>query len=123
MTTLFTSSFVRWRPEHGQPVSIALRRPTRLIPETATWPQCWPVTPRWSYFRAPHAEFDEAYVAQLDRYGAAYIAKALQQIARQTGAERLVLCCYEPRPGACHRGLLSAWVLLGTGEKIEEVTP
>lgn len=56
------------------------------------------------------------------RYGPQRIARRLHQISQETGSDRLVLCCWESRPQpVCHRGLVAAWMLVTTGERIDEV--
>jgi hypothetical protein len=122
VTTLYVSSYRAWTPRFGSPVVTSLTRP-KWLPEAADWPSLWPVTPRWAYFRAGPAEYERAYLAQLDRHGAKRIAEHLAGITRATGASRLVLLCWEADPGRCHRSLFSTWWLYATGEAIEEVTP
>lgn len=124
MTEIVTTSFREYRPDMGQPVSIALTVP-RDMPEAKEWPTCWVLTPRWSYFHSPYAEYDAAFCAQLERFGVAKINRALHAIAREAGAERLVLCCWEPAGVAesrCHRRLAAAWWLYQTGEPWPEAT-
>jgi len=106
----------------GVPVACSLLLP-RWLPEAQTWPRCWRVTPRFSYWRAGWPdEFWASYSAQLERYGARRIAQALHHIGAEAGAFRLVLCCFEPVAADCHRQMLSDWWLLRTGERIEELT-
>jgi hypothetical protein len=126
VTKIVTASYRAWTPGLGQPVVTSLTRP-KWLPEAADWPNLWPVTPRWSFFRAEPAEFERAYIAQLNRYGPKAIAECLAEITRQTGRpDRLVLLCWE-WGGAdrgrdrCHRGLWAAWWLETTGEVVEEV--
>jgi len=126
-TTLFTSSYREWRPEHGAPVVISLQTP-RWLPEAKSWPKLWPATPRWSYFHASAEEYDRQFTAQLERCGVQAIARRLAEIASSgfaEPAERLVLLCWEPSEVAetqCHRRSFAAWWLLSTGEKITEIT-
>jgi hypothetical protein len=128
MTTLCTASYRAWRPWPGStPVVTSLTRPN-WIPEAAGWPALWPVTPRWSYFRAGPEEFERRYVSQLERYGAKRIVCELALITRQTGASTLVLLCWEwggPDGGRdrCHRGIWARWWLESTGEIVEEILP
>jgi hypothetical protein len=121
VTTLHTCSWQTYRPELGQPVRTSLGKPRWLLPEAASWPVCWEATPRGHYFGAPAEVFEDCYVDQLERYGTRRIAKRLAAIARETGAETLLLCCFEPLPSQCHRGTFSRWWLLRTGERISEV--
>lgn len=124
MTELLTACYRRWVPSAGQPVVLSLTTP-RDLPEAKTWPVLHVGTPRWSYFRAPYHEFDAAYVAQLERFGPAKIARALHAIARETEAKRLILCCWEDANPeiTCHRRLFARWWLLATGEEIPELDP
>lgn len=120
-----TSSYQAWRPGSGSPVSISLTRP-RWRPEAAAWPQCWALCPRWQYFRAPAAEFDAAYLAQLDRYGVQRIHADLSRIAREAyeaPSQRLVLVCWETRDveTTCHRRLFARWLLETCGELVPEL--
>jgi Protein of unknown function, DUF488 len=119
MTTLHTASYRAWTPGLGAPVRTSLGTPR--IDGAADWPRCRPITPRWSYLRASAEVYIAAYLAQLDRYGARRIAQELAAITRETGAERLVLMCFEADPERCHRSLLSAWWLEATGESITEI--
>lgn len=120
MTELFTASYSRWRPELGQPVRASLGVP-RWIPDAKTWPRCWAITPRYSYWRSP--DWEDQYVAQLRRYGAAHIARELETIAREHQAERILIMCFEVSPADCHRGAFAAFWLAETGELITEITP
>jgi hypothetical protein len=123
---LATASYGSWRPGTGSPVAISLTRP-RWRPETADWPCCWLLTPRWAWFHAPAEEFDRQYLAQLERYGVQRIHAALARIAREAyeaPSERLVLCCWEAPETCettCHRRTFAAWWLHQTGELVEEV--
>ena len=122
---IVTSSFGAWRPEHGTPVVTSLGTP-KWMPEARTWPKLWPACPRWSYFKASFDEFDRAFIAQLERYGARAIAARMAEIARDAFAEpsdRLVLLCWEADSERCHRGLFAAWWFRATGERIEELDP
>ena len=119
MTELVTCSYAAWRPSLGQPVVASLGLP-RDRPEAAGWPRCWVITPRWTYWKA--ADWQDQYLNQLDRFGARKIARALHQIGRETGAQRLAVLCFESVPELCHRGLLAEWWLRATGERINEIT-
>ena len=94
----------------------------KFRPEAQDWPRLWEVTPRWWYWRYERAEWDRAYLAQLNRYGPRRVARRLAEIAREQQADRLVVMCYEPLPADCHRGLFAAWWLTTTGERINEIT-
>ena len=118
---LHTCSYRAWRPELGQPVRTSLGKPKWLLPGAASWPLLWEATPRGHYFGAPAEAFEDAYLDQLTRYGILRIAKRLAVITRQTGAETLLLCCFEADREQCHRSLFSAFWLEATGERIEEI--
>jgi hypothetical protein len=118
---LHTCSWRAWRPELGQPVRTSLGKPKWLLPQAASWPLLWEVTPRGHYFNAPGPAFEDAYLDQLERYGARRIARRLAAISRETGEQTLLLCCFEANPEQCHRSLLSAWWKLATGEVITEM--
>jgi hypothetical protein len=120
---LLTSSYGAWRPEHGLPVVCSLTVP-RSLPEAKTWPRCWPLTPRWSYFHAPADEFGRAFAAQLGQYGPQRIAERLAEIASTGPADRLVLLCHERHPASpqdCHRLAFSRWWTERTGQPVTEL--
>lgn len=54
MTDVYTSCYRTFHPSMGQPVVCSLGRP-RNHAGFAAAPQCWPLTPRHSYFRQPDA--------------------------------------------------------------------
>jgi hypothetical protein len=123
MTDLLTASYSAFRPGAGQVVRTSLGTPKWLLPEAATWPALTEAMPRGAYFSAPGPAFEDAFVDQLEFYGPRRIARRLAEITRQTGAQTLLICCFEPLPANCHRGLFSAWWLLRTGEAIAEFDP
>lgn len=120
MTELATCSYLAWRPGFGQPVVRSLQLP-RWIGEASSWPRCILIAPRRSYFRAD--DWEDQYRAQLARYGAPRIGKALEAIAREHQAERLVLMCFEAEPERCHRGRFASSWIETTGERITELIP
>jgi hypothetical protein len=122
MTTIHTCSWAAWHRDLGQPVRTSLGKPKWLLPEAASWPLLWEATPRGWYFGAAPEAFEDAYLEQLDRYGARRIARRMAAITRETGAETILLCCFEPLPSSCHRGLFSAWWLHATGERIADIS-
>jgi hypothetical protein len=115
VTILHTCSYRAWRPELGQPVRTSLGKPKWLLPEAASWPVLWEATPRSDYFDASAAEFDRRYIGQLERYGARRIARRLGEIAHQTGAGVLLLCCFRGRARAVPP--LPVQRLLATGHR------
>jgi Protein of unknown function, DUF488 len=121
MTTLHTASYRAWTPRLGQPVVTSLMLPG-WIPEAQSWPRLWSVAPTWAQFAMKDpAEFEESYLARLERLGAQKVARALHAIARETGADALVLLCWEAEAERCHRSLWSSWWTATTGEKVTEV--
>ena len=122
MTNVFTCSYRVWEPDMGQPVVCSLTRPKWPGPHTETFalaPQCWPLTPRWSYFR--QATAGAQFEAQLARYGPQAIAKALQDIAAEFDAGSLVLLCHETDWTTCHRQRIARFLLETTGWMIREL--
>jgi hypothetical protein len=105
----------------GQPVRTSLGLP-KWITGAADWPRLWEATPRGWYFGAHPEAFEDAYLDQLERYGPKRIAARLAAITRETGAQTLLLCCFEPLPTDCHRGLFAQWWLHSVGEVIAEIT-
>ena len=127
VTDLATCCYRRWTATLGQPVRTSLTTP-KWIDGAEDWPRCWEITPRWTYFHAGAGEFEDSYLSQLGDYGTKRIARRLGQIARETGADRLVLLCWEwagPDGGRdrCHRGLWAQWWLESTGEVVPELSP
>lgn len=123
---LLTASYRTWRPGAGSPVATSLLVP-KWRPEAATWPRCWEVSPRWDYFKAAPAEFEAAYIAQLERYGVSRIMAALARIGRgayEEPSDRLALICWETTDAetACHRRLFARWLLETCGERVDELT-
>jgi hypothetical protein len=117
---LFTASFRSFRRSHGLPVVIALQLP-KWRDDCRDWPACHLLSPRWSYFYAPDAEFDRQYVAQLERFGFPRVKAVLERIAREHDADRLALICHEARREECHRALTARWLAAGLGESVDEV--
>jgi Protein of unknown function, DUF488 len=96
----------------------------RWRPEAREWPRCWLLTPtpKLAFHTDDRAEFRRGYLARLEEYGPAKVARTLERIARDHQAERLVLLCHELAPTRCHRGLIAEWLLATTGELITEAT-
>ena len=117
MTDVFTSCYRLWRPDMGLPVVCSLTRPKDEVWQHAA--SCWPLTPRWSYFKQPDA--GERFEAQLARYGPHEIARALQQIAVEHDASRLVLLCWEADWGSCHRRRIARFLLETSGWLVQEL--
>jgi hypothetical protein len=123
VTTLATASYRVWRPSMGQAVVTSRGLPRWRLAEASKWPRCWMLAPARSLWGLPREEFRGRYFAQLEEHGAEVIARQLERTARQTGADRLVLLCFEPVVADCHRGDFAAWWLVTTGERVEELLP
>lgn len=124
MTRLHTCAYGALRPGMGLPVVASLGLP-KWIPEAATWPRLWLLTPRPAYLRAPDSQ--QQYLAQIQRYGVQRISRALEHIAREHEAEHLLIMCFETlAPGQdaprCHRAWWAEWHFAQTGELVTEVT-
>jgi hypothetical protein len=58
------------------------------------------------------AEFETAYRARLDRFGAEKMKRVLSALADAAGADSVVLLCYEDLTDEaqhCHRTIFAAW--------------
>jgi uncharacterized protein DUF488 len=127
MTDVYTCSYRLWEPDMGAAVACSLTRPKPPkytgphLEAFAGAPQCWPLTPRWEYFRHPDA--GTRFEAQLARYGAQFLAAELQTIASDLGAGSLVLLCHEADWGSCHRQRIARYLLEQTGWLIRELGP
>lgn len=69
-------------------------------------------------------EFEAAYRARLDRFGVEKIRRVLVAIARDAGAEGVVLLCFEDVGDEgqwCHRTIFAAWWREHTGEEVIEL--
>ena len=121
MPQIFTTSFRRYRPEMGTAVVTSLGLP-KWLPEAQSWPRCWVITPTPTLFHlADDDEFARLYVERLDRFGAQKISRALQRIAVEHQAGKLVLLCHESDWDSCHRKLFAAWLMEATGELCREM--
>ena len=118
---LLTASYGTWRREFGAPVVASLSLP-KWLPESRAWPKCWALTPRWRYFDAEEHVFELAYLEQLDSYGVNGITTRLEQIAAETDATTLVICCFEADVFECHRGTFRSWWHENTGEWISDLS-
>jgi hypothetical protein len=70
------------------------------------------------------AEFEAAYRARLDRFGAEKIGRDLSALARGADAEGMVLLCYEDLEDEeqwCHRTIFAAWWHEQTGQDAVEL--
>lgn len=115
-------SYRAWRPGFEDLAVRASLGVPRWIGEAADWPYLHELAPRGHYFHAEPDEFDAAYLAQLERYGARHIARRFAEIAHGTGAGLIAVCCFEAERNECHRGLFADWWLTTTGEVVTEIT-
>ncbi|ETA66382.1 hypothetical protein [Haloechinothrix halophila] len=122
MVELFTCSHYRFASAMGQPVRISLMLP-RWRPEARDWPVCWTLCVRWRYFNAD--DWEQQYLAQLDRYGVAAIRSELEGIAAEHDTTQLVLLCFERQidPHGCHRRTFARWWWRHTRESVPELDP
>lgn len=70
------------------------------------------------------ADFERAYLAELEQAGAEKIDAMLSKISAQEGGQDLCLLCFEDltKPGqVCHRSMFAAWWFEQTGEAVEEL--
>jgi hypothetical protein len=118
---LFTASFRSFHLWMGQPVVISLQTP-KWMDLAKDWPVDHHLTPRWSYFSVPDEQFDEAYLAQLNRFGPEKIRAGLWHIAGETGQTRLVLLCHEAKRAECHRAMTAEWLETEFGHEVPELT-
>lgn len=71
------------------------------------------------------AAYREAYLAKLNRIGAAEIGGQLAVIQNANPGKDLVLLCFEDfrKPGLwCHRSMFAQWWTQQTGEEVQEMT-
>ncbi len=118
MIGLVTSSYRTYRLEIGVPVRISVERPGGCSRQLAgDLKELMPLG--LTRIESPD-EFDRLYVARLQHYGTERITHRLGQIAAATGADTLVLVCFEPTDHHCHRRLFAQWWQLRTGQGVPE---
>ncbi|AJC58550.1 hypothetical protein [Streptomyces sp. 769] len=125
MLTLFTNRYQAFQPSQGVPVRITLGAPRFKLPYSLTH-AVRELAPRRDYFSKPLAEFTAAYRADLDAFGAAWIAERLTAISKGQGDHRLVLLCFEDLSDPaqwCHRSIFAAWWKDVTGDEVRELGP
>lgn len=127
MVELATCSYSEFRESMGLPVQVSLGLPKFQLWYAADWNQqrVWEITPRHAYLRASDGEFTRRYLEQVQGYGADAIRRKFENLARVSGADRLVLLCFEglrtKGPNACHRRMFAKWWEQETGEVVPEL--
>ena len=94
----------------------------------------WPLPYRYKLLRllAPSrkafalqdlVEFEQAYLAGLEKIGAEKIAQALLKISHEHGGKPLALLCYENTHDGdtCHRRMFADWWKEQTGQEVPEL--
>jgi hypothetical protein len=121
---LGTCSYSAFRSTMGEPIRTSLGSPKfKLAYELRE--SMWSLTPRPKYLRSPFEEYRAEYVTQLERHGVASLSEQFEKVQAKTGAETLVVLCFEQlvRPGEwCHRRLFAEWWLGKTGQPVPELS-
>jgi hypothetical protein len=91
----------------GVPVRISIGTP-KWITGAEHFPAVTELMP-WGLMKLTGDEFDERYVARLDRVGPDRIADRLRSIGRDYGTT-LLLTCWEADPLGCHRSTAARWL-------------
>lgn len=119
---LFTAAYPKFNPDAGVPVRTSNGTPKFALryPLTEVAPL---VIPQWALVRSPmsDAEFDVAYMADLDQIGVEAFRGQFEKIAARAGDGRLVLLCFEASRSKCHRGAFARWWEERTGEVVREL--
>lgn len=116
-----TASWFAYRPDMGLAVRASIGTPKQLAVMPDPLEYLHAATPRHAYFRAPDAEFDRAFLAQLNEYGVEGITERIERMLRKHGAETAVLLCFEEDAQNCHRGMFAKWWEEQTGEKVPDL--
>lgn len=123
--SLATCSYTEWRPTMGTLARTSLERPKMSPARNERDRFVWEVSPRPQYRNSDKFEYEQAYLDQLDRFGAKQITNRFREIAIEVGGGRLVLCCFEVqskgRDNWCHRTMFRQWWLETVGEDIPEL--
>lgn len=117
---LATCSYGEYRQGMGLGVRSSLGEP-KWMPGLPWFEE---ITPQRWYLRKEWDEYVGHYRRQLDRHGPGKLAKKIEFLARQTGADTLVFLCYEKvsKPGNwCHRSMFADWWEERTGQKVYEL--
>lgn len=124
-----TCSYSQYRPEMGLAVRASLGGPKWWDPPIPRAQTFLEIAPGRSYFRAGWAEFEEKYIAQLDRFGVEYIVRKFNQIGDAAGVPIggvLVVLCFEKvtswESKKCHRAMFRHWWARETGEVAPELS-
>ena len=67
------------------------------------------------------ADFEAAYLAELEEIGVQKITDLLKKISDEEGGRDLALLCYEADPADCHRSMFAHWWFEQTGQVVEEL--
>lgn len=102
------------------PVRIAVGAP-RFLPGARMWPMLRELMP-FGILSLKGKEFEEKYIARLERHGAEEIRLDLKDLYERTRRKPLVLLCYENVKAGedCHRRMFAEWYLEKTGIIINE---
>lgn len=123
LPALYTCSYYEHRQRMGVGVRTSLGTP-RWIKRETPWPYAPEVTPRGWYLNAPDKDFAAAFTRQLHSHGVEGICDRFRRIAEETGADALVLLCFEKLDTSkwwCHRTLFAQWWQEQTGQEIPEL--
>lgn len=119
--TLYTCSYSEYHPGMGMAIRITLGLPRTKIGLDGYLHE---LAPRGHYFRAHSSEFDEKYIAQLERYGVDHLTKAFEHLAEFGSGAPIVLLCFERQAvdgSVCHRRLFAEWWEKKTGQEVPEL--
>jgi hypothetical protein len=123
---LFTASYAAMRDRAAEEGVQGVRSsvgPPWFWREACRWPMASQLAPYRLIKIEDDEEFAARYVERLERHGVEAIRARLAEIAAQTGARDLVLCCFERVPSECHRGTWARWWRARTGQAVPELRP
>lgn len=104
-------------------VRISLGKPGWYPYGGADLPYVKALAPAGWYFNEPDvAVYERRYRHQLHKTTPQRVLGMLHDVSRETGADRLVLCCFESNPWECHRLMFAQWWLEKTGEPILDLS-
>lgn len=119
--TFATCSFHEYRQHMGAPIRTSNGTPKWFRQQMPHWES---VTPRRWTLDWEYGQFRDSYMQMLAGHGPDQLLREADQLATVTGADTLVLLCFETlyKPGAwCHRTLLSEYLHEVTGQPIREL--
>jgi len=120
---IVTGCYSHYRPKHGIAVRISLGKPKWFPHGGDDLPSIRALTPAPWYWQEPDDEtFERRFRQQLHRWTVDRVLADLMATAVQLDCPRLVLCCFEADPMACHRSMFSRWWLEKTGEEILDLS-